>query len=53
MNDNDELNDRAVLSAVRDSISGLPGACMAPRLQGHLRPMAALHRRRRPGLGCP
>ena len=24
MNDNDELNDSAVLSAVRDSISGMP-----------------------------
>ena len=32
MNDNDELNDSAVLSAVRDSISGLPMPT-APRLQ--------------------
>lgn len=32
MNDNDELNDGAVLSAVRDSISGLPMPA-APRLQ--------------------
>jgi hypothetical protein len=32
MNDNDELNDGAVLSAVRDSISGLPMPT-APRLE--------------------
>jgi hypothetical protein len=32
MNDNDELNDSAVLSAVRDSISGLPMPT-APRLE--------------------
>ncbi len=32
MNDNDELNDSAVLSAVRDSISGLPMPA-APRLE--------------------
>ena len=32
MNDRDELNDGAVLSAVRDSISGLPMP-MAPRLE--------------------
>ena len=32
MNDNDELSDSAVLSAVRDSISGLPMPA-APRLQ--------------------
>ena len=32
MNDNDELNDSAVLSAVRDSISGLPMPA-APSLQ--------------------
>jgi len=32
MNDNDDLNDSAVLSAVRDSISGVPLAT-APRLE--------------------
>jgi hypothetical protein len=32
MNDHDELNDGAVLSAVRDSISGLPMP-MAPGLE--------------------
>ena len=34
MNDNDELNDSAVLSAVRDSIAGLPMPA-APVPGGH------------------
>ena len=50
MNDNDELSDSAVLTAVRDSISGLPMPA-APRLQaitarGRARPPAAW-------AGCP
>jgi hypothetical protein len=42
MNDNDELNDSAVLSAVRDSISGIP---MSPA--PHLRAITARARARR------
>ena len=45
MNDNDELNDGAVLSAVRDSISGLPMP-MAPGLEAiKARGRARRHRR--------
>jgi hypothetical protein len=46
MNDNDELNDSAVLSAVRDSISGLPMPT-APRLEA----ITARGRARRRRLG--
>ena len=47
MNDNGELNDSAVLSAVRDSISGLPMPT-APRLEAIT---AKGRARRRRGLG--
>jgi hypothetical protein len=47
MNDNDELNDSAVLSAVRDSISGLPVPA-APRLET-ITARGRAHRRRRLG----
>jgi len=47
MNDNDELNDGAVLSAVRDSISGLPMP-VAPRL-GAIKARGRARRRRRLG----
>ena len=46
MNDNDELNDSAVLNAVRDSICGLPMPA-APRLQA----ITARGRARRRRLG--
>ena len=49
MNDNDELNDSAVLSAVRDSISGLPMPA-APRLQAITARGRACRRRRLGGL---
>jgi len=49
MNDNDELNDGAVLSAVRDSISGLPMPA-APRLQAITARGRARRRRRLGGL---
>jgi hypothetical protein len=49
MNDNDELNDSAVLSAVRDSISGLPMPT-APRLQAITARGRARRRRRLGGL---
>ena len=49
MNDNDELNDSAVLSAVRDSISGLPMPA-APRLQAITARGRAYRRRRLGGL---
>ena len=49
MNDNDELNDSAVLSAVRDSISGLPMPA-APRLQAITARGRARRRRRLGGL---
>jgi hypothetical protein len=49
MNDNDELNDSAVLSAVRDSISGLPMPT-APRLQAVTARGRARRRRRLAGL---
>lgn len=45
MNDNDELNDGAVLSAVRDSISGLPMPA-APRLEAITARGRARRRRR-------
>ena len=48
MNDNDELNDSAVLSAVRDSISGVPIPA-APRLQAITARGRARRRRRRLG----
>jgi hypothetical protein len=47
MNGNDELNDSAVLSAVRDSISGMPMPA-APRLQA-ITARGRAHRRRRLG----
>jgi hypothetical protein len=47
MNDNDELNDGAVLSAVRDSISGVPMPT-APRLEA-ITSRGRAHRRRRVG----
>ncbi len=49
MNDNDELNDSAVLSAVRDSISGLPMPT-APRLEAITARGRARRRRRLGGL---
>ena len=49
MNDNDELNDGAVLSAVRDSISGLPMPT-APRLEAITARGRARRRRRLGGL---
>jgi hypothetical protein len=49
MNDNDELNDSAVLSAVRDSISGLPMPT-APRLEAIMAKSRARRRRRLGGL---
>ena len=49
MNDNDELNDSAVLSAVRDSISGLPMPT-APRLEAITARGRARHRRRLAGV---
>ena len=49
MNDNDELNDSAVLSAVRDSISGLPMPA-APRLEAITARGRARRRRRLGGL---
>jgi hypothetical protein len=49
MNDNDELNDSAVLSAVRDSLSGLPMPA-APRLQAITARGRARRRRRLGGL---
>ena len=49
MNDNDELNDSAVLTAVRDSISGLPIPA-APRLQAITARGRARRRRRLGGL---
>jgi hypothetical protein len=49
MNDNDELNDSAVLSAVRDSISGLPMPT-APRLEAITARGRARRRRRLAGL---
>ncbi len=49
MNDDDELNDSAVLSAVRDSISGLPMPA-APRLQAITARGRAYRRRRLSGL---
>jgi hypothetical protein len=49
MNDNDGLNDSAVLSAVRDSISGLPMPA-APRLQAITARGRARRRRRLGGL---
>jgi hypothetical protein len=49
MNHNDELNDCAVLSAVRDSISGLPMPT-APRLQAITARGRARRRRRLGGL---
>jgi hypothetical protein len=49
MNDNDELNDGAVLSAVRDRISGLPMS-MAPRLEAITARGRARRRRRLGGL---
>jgi hypothetical protein len=47
MNDHDELNDGAVLSAVRDSISGLPMP-VAPRLEA-IKARGRARRRRRLG----
>jgi hypothetical protein len=47
MNDNDELNDSAVLSAIRDSISGLPMPT-APRLEA-ITARGRTRRRRRLG----
>jgi hypothetical protein len=49
MNDDDELNDGAVLSAVRDSISGLPMPT-APRLEAITARGRARRRRRLAGL---
>ena len=49
MNDNDDLNDSAVLSAVRDSISGVPLAT-APRLEAITARGRARRRRRLGGL---
>jgi hypothetical protein len=49
MNDYDELNDRAVLDAVRDSISGLPMAA-APRVEAITARGRARQRRRLAGL---
>ena len=49
MNGNDELNDSAVLSAVRDSISGMPMPA-APRLQAITARGRARRRRRLGGL---
>ena len=49
MNDNDELNDSAVLSAVRDSISGMPMPA-APRLQAITARGRSRRRRRLGGL---
>ena len=49
MNDNDELNDSAVLSAVRDSISGLPMPA-APSLQAITARGRSRQRRRLGGL---
>lgn len=49
MNDNDELNDSAVLTAVRDSISGLP-LPTAPRLEAITARGRARRRRRLGGL---
>ncbi len=49
MNDNDELNDSAVLSAVHDSISGLPIPA-APRLETITAKARARRRRRLSGL---
>jgi len=49
MNDNDDLNDGAVLSAVRDSISGVPLAT-APRLEAITARGRARRRRRLGGL---
>ena len=49
MNDNDELNDSAVLSAVRDSISGLPMPT-APRLEAITARGRSRRRRRLGGL---
>jgi hypothetical protein len=49
MNDNDELNDSAVLSAVRDSISGLPMPT-APRLEAITARGRARRRRRLAGV---
>ncbi|HTX29645.1 MAG TPA: hypothetical protein VME19_21780 [Streptosporangiaceae bacterium] len=49
MNDNDELNDSAVLSAVRDTISGLPMPA-APRLEAITARGRARHRRRLAGV---
>jgi hypothetical protein len=49
MNDNDELSDGAVLSAVRDSISGLPMPA-APRLEAITARGRARRRRRLAGL---
>ena len=49
MNDNDDLNDSAVLSAVRDSISGLPMPT-APRLEAITARARARRRRHLGGL---
>jgi hypothetical protein len=49
MNDNDELNDSAVLSAVRDSVSGLP-LPTAPHLQAIAARGRARRRRRLAGV---
>jgi ferric-dicitrate binding protein FerR (iron transport regulator) len=51
MNDNDELNDSAVLSAVRDSISGLPMPT-APRLEAITARGRARRRRRLAGVSA-
>ena len=49
MNDNDDLNDGAVLSAVRDSMSGVPMAT-APRPEAIMARARARRRRRLSGL---
>ena len=49
MNDNDELNDSAVLSAVRDSIAGLPMPA-APCLEAITARGSARRRRRLGGV---
>ena len=51
MNDNDELNDNAVLTAVRDSISGIPMPT-APRLAAITARGRARRRRRLAGLSA-